>query len=263
MDFFRFPGEVRNMVYRALLVYPDNAILISYERQLSGSIKLTFYDRAFGRRNFLEPAVLRLNKQARLEASPVLYSQNHFDLRNVDEFNMAKDRRCEYMLSFFASIIGRDNAGLIRHVTVQFPHVPEHNGCILSASWLTERSNIPRLLASDYGCVETVEMALGEHGEVQGLGIDNAKEVDQGLALIDTQLRSMPSLKNIVANVFMKDYMHYGLVDFVTASLRDGMVSRGWTLVTKWHFGDAPVPRMARRRRLARVVKTGGLFSRR
>ncbi|KAK8052204.1 hypothetical protein PG993_003589 [Apiospora rasikravindrae] len=135
MDFFRFLAEVCNMVYKALLVDPpDNVILMAYEHQYNrpGS-KLLRHDWLCGRQVDFQPAVIRLNKRARLEASPFLYSQIHFGLRNAKELGRGVDKRCESMLSLFPRIIGRDNTSLVRHVTVQFPHLSQHDGCALYA----------------------------------------------------------------------------------------------------------------------------------
>lgn len=99
----------------------------------------------------------------------------------------------------------------------------------MGSTWLTEPQHIVDLLASEYGNVETVEFQLGEAGKVEGPGLHCARETDRGLSLIDTKLRSMPSLKNIVATIWEeRDDLGYGTARLiVSTALGDSMAERG------------------------------------
>ncbi|KAK8127365.1 hypothetical protein PG984_008473 [Apiospora sp. TS-2023a] len=137
---------------------------------------------------------------------------------------------CEKILALFAGIIGRENAQLIRHVTVSFPHVSQVNGITLSASWMTEPPTILELLASEYGHLETIETELGGASEIKGPGIDDPRMMDLLVRQIDGKARSsMPSLKNIIVNVYEYPSPYARL--YVSDALLQAMTDRGWKLV--------------------------------
>lgn len=56
--FFSLPAEIRNMVYKEVLVLPDGGLV----------------------RCFAPPALLQTNRLFRAEAMPVFYSENHFEI---------------------------------------------------------------------------------------------------------------------------------------------------------------------------------------
>ncbi|KAK7981510.1 hypothetical protein PG988_003748 [Apiospora saccharicola] len=241
MDFFSFPGEVRNMIYEELLVDTETTIRISVDPPWRPRKPRFFGNRGEAKRGLrLEPVILRLNKQTKAEGSPILYSQNRFDLRNRHGRPVIIEHRCETMLALFARTIGRENAQCIRHVTIQFPHLSQADGGTLGSirprtklTWLTEPPHIVHLLASEYGNVETVEFHLGQDGQVWGPGVECARETDRVVASIDMELRSMLlSLKNITVNTW-EAYDEHG-VDrpwkLVTIALRESMAGIGWTL---------------------------------
>ncbi|KAK7955984.1 uncharacterized protein PG986_005206 [Apiospora aurea] len=84
-----------------------------------------------------------------LEATPFLYSQNHFELRNIERFGDDRHHWCESIVVIFARTIGRDNASLVRHVTIQFPYLPPDGGYTVHPSWLDECSSIVSWLVSE------------------------------------------------------------------------------------------------------------------
>ena len=111
MHLFDLPAEIRLKIYSELLVLEDSIpLVLEYSTPL----------RAVRRRHRgdgLCPAVLRLNKQAHDEASPVLYSQNVFRFPN---FMKNLNSRDIVHTGVFLGQIGR-NASLVRHITLPCP----------------------------------------------------------------------------------------------------------------------------------------------
>ncbi|KAF2445144.1 hypothetical protein P171DRAFT_485210 [Karstenula rhodostoma CBS 690.94] len=89
--FLKLPGEIRNMIYQHALTAANNHIdihrardeetsaLTKPVRMSSGSRKNTSKDIALH--------LLRVNKQIREEATPLLYSQNNFNFRNARDLS--------------------------------------------------------------------------------------------------------------------------------------------------------------------------------
>ncbi|KAK8033505.1 hypothetical protein PG991_002903 [Apiospora marii] len=222
MDFFRFPGEVRNMVYKELLVNMETTIQILDLRPWRP--ELLGVSSEIGRELGLGPVILQVSKQARAEGGPFLYSLNRFDLRNRLGSPLNHPHRCATLMAQFARKIGRENAQCIRHVIIQFPFLNQKNGCTMGWTWMEEPPHIVQLLASEYGNAETVGFRLGEDGIIVGRGLDCARETNQGVSLIDAELRSIPSLKNIWASIY--EECHHSDEDITKKTIRQHCSAR-------------------------------------
>lgn len=119
MDFFRLPGEICNIVDEELLMYPRMTIrLVRNPEKDRFEWKWTDLKRP----SPLVPAIPRLNRQAKLEGSFVLYSRNRFHLKQHDdtEFPGWEHRN---LPALFARQIGPYNAALVRVIFTERKHI--------------------------------------------------------------------------------------------------------------------------------------------
>lgn len=115
--FFNLPGEIRTMIYEALLIAPD--VLTIDTADTSHMYRPPYIARPPQRPS---PAILATCQRARDEALPILYSQNsfRFGFRHAPAFRRAHENS-HAIFACFLRLIGPRNAGLIRTVCVEFP----------------------------------------------------------------------------------------------------------------------------------------------
>jgi hypothetical protein len=111
INFFGFPTEIRLKIYSELLVHSKPIVFVADYGPSSPPLFRS-------KRDGLYPALLRVNKRAHSEASPLLYSNNRF--RFPDIFTSTPSATDSAHIAPFLSQIG-SQASLIRHICIAFP----------------------------------------------------------------------------------------------------------------------------------------------
>src|SRR5271156_491988 len=111
INFFDFPTEIRLKIYSELLVHSEPIVFVADSGRSSPPL---FRSKGDG----LCPALLRVNKRAHSEASPLLYSNNRF--RFPDIFTSTPSATDSAHIVPFLSQIG-SQASLIRPICIAFP----------------------------------------------------------------------------------------------------------------------------------------------
>jgi len=188
-NFLSLPGELRNWIYELLLLHQEPIDPFDYTRRY----KLT-------------PGLLRTSKTVHREASSLLYAQNRFDFSILIPKEVAS----------FLEQIGRINANSIRHIIFNFPalYLDRHDVDLnlILAKIQSDCAKLSTLTTRPYSA-KNMERKLD--------ALDNPKLVAEALSLVDTRLRAILSLQEIIVEVY-KD----GLSDHI----RKEMQSHGWTI---------------------------------
>ena len=198
-NFLSLPGELRNDIFQQLLVNSKPIGTMSHV-----AIK-----------RLLNPALLRANRAVQWEASSLLYGENCFDLASCNA----------QRLGSFLDRIGRINASRIRHVNIPFPDMPD-----LYKGTVALEAGCARLLArirSDCTGLSTLKMPLYSGGNDMLFllnSCDAPQTVDEALILVDTHLRAITSLREIIVEA----YEH-----LPNAAIRKKMESYGWRVELK------------------------------
>jgi hypothetical protein len=186
--FFSFAAEIRLKIYAELLVH-------------SGPIKITA-DYTFsptrlrGTKGRLHPQILRVNKLASIEASPLLYSQNRF------WFPERRDPACNNWIDQvapFLACIGPIHAGLIQYIGIEFVGVDDHEDQSPELEpKLRERYKLLQLICDTCPCIRTIHMVLDLSVESAGMAWYITMDI---LRNYDKHLQAIPSLDDVVVDI--------------------------------------------------------------
>jgi len=196
-NFLDLPRELRDLVYELCLLHPV-PIVPWFQQELTSGL-------------------LRANKTAHREASPLFYSQNRFDFTWTGPEEIAS----------FLRTIGRNN-DYIQHVCVDFPHFHyrepgdvtlSDGGISIFESIQSSCANLSTLTAFAYSTY-SMELRLEEP--------DNPEIVTEVLMLVDTRFRAISSLKKIIVCVYDDD---------PSSSFIREMKNRGWT-INETEYGE-------------------------
>lgn len=215
LSFLELPFEIRDQIYRDLLLIP------SYIHLCPGA--------EWGKQrpcqaNAGEPlglclAILRTNKFIRDEATPILYSYNSFVMATLDPgaFGRAEVRVAEG----FLNSIGPKNAAFVRHVSIAFPIFRNYREGYLVLEDHSEeviellRDRCPGLLR-----LET-EAALSLNTLEVLLVWKHYPIADEAMGVVDAEFRTISSLEKIVVNMFP-------LMGSASPAMREKMSDQGW-----------------------------------
>ncbi len=194
-NFLSLPSELRIMIYELLLVDPEPINMWGWPTS-----------------KVLHPQLLRVNKEIYGEASSLLYSQNRLSLITLD---------FDY-LGRFLDKIGRNNAGQIRHLCIEFPVFDrlELHDITLEAD---SASSLARI-QSDCVNLSTLETSAisTDHMTFRLGAIDSphfSEIVHEALTLVDARFRAIASLQEIVVQVSP-----------LSDEIRKEMTSLGWAI---------------------------------
>ncbi|OIW34101.1 hypothetical protein CONLIGDRAFT_641156 [Coniochaeta ligniaria NRRL 30616] len=217
MHFFDLPAEIRLKVYSELLVL---------EEPIPLAVEYGTPWRAVRRRHRgdgLCPALLRLNKKAHDEASPILYSQNTFRfpdlLRNIGH-------KTNVHTGVFLTQIG-SNASLIRHITLPCPpNVVERDSSgffQLPAGYIRNLELIRDICTS----LSTIKLTMPMYVNIVFSEWPIAANL---MDLLAPHLRDIPSLEDIVIELLLYDKIKNPKVDVNRGPLLKNVRDRGWTV---------------------------------
>ena len=180
-SFLHLPGEIRNEIYRYLLVH-------------EGTIKPWDGDHE------LSPNILATNKTILHEARSILYGNNCFDL--------SLRGRSPYRIQVFFGIIGIINMGYFRSIRLDFPRFDWDKSEALDDISL---SNLA-IIASFCARLETVTMTPFSIDILTSCskllerfsypGCPTIETYGTLLAQVDSSLREIPAVKHIIVEAY-------------------------------------------------------------
>ncbi|KAF2802378.1 uncharacterized protein BDZ99DRAFT_202143 [Mytilinidion resinicola] len=198
VNFLSLPSELRNKIYEEVLMdqEPIDPWALPYPFQP------------------LTMELLRVNKTIHREASSLLYAQNRFDLTV----------HSPELVDSFLDKIGRNNASHIRHICISFPEVRYLD--LHDVTLADDSDHILAKIQTDCINLRTLTTSLDSIYVTEG-GLDETGSpsiVVETFALVDSRLRAIPSLQEIIVEVYEKD---------ASAYVRREMESHGWTISVK------------------------------
>lgn len=179
MDLFAFPVEIRLNIYSQLLVHPAPINLEKREYPLPARLWL-------GGSIDLWPVILRTSKQVYDEAVSLLYSNNYFHFPEEDKATTGYPTGTT--LAFFLGQIGL-RARLLRHICITLPKRSTILGTQLHEDYLTDLDHVRDACVN----ITTLKLSLPF---TSGFPIPTSL-----LDLIDTRLKALPLLHNVIVNV--------------------------------------------------------------
>jgi len=201
------------MIYSELLVLSESIIFVA--DYFPPSLPLIR-----SRRYNLYPALLRVNKQAHGEASPLLYSNNCFQFPNVCTWAPSPINSAH--IAPFLRQIG-SYASFVRQICIPFPTLGDY--CHESAT--LHEAHIENLALIRNTCTHIATLELLVQLDHMSYAFSDSLFGTKALDLLNTQLKTISSLKEIIVN-----FQVYGSEDIsdLTKKMRD----RTWTVeVTK------------------------------
>ncbi|RDL35191.1 Uncharacterized protein BP5553_07122 [Venustampulla echinocandica] len=217
MNLFGLPKEIRLQIYSELLVHLEPIVFLADHGPPSPPLFRS-------KRDGLCPALLQLNKQAHSEASPLLYSNNRF--RFPDVFTSISSATDSAHITPFLSQIG-SQASLIRYICITFPTYPSFYDPQYDGARFRE-SNIKNLELIRDKCTSITTLELSIPPNREDFVFDDSSMAIETLDLLDTRLKGIPSLKEIIVD--FQVYSEEDLSDDRMKKIRD----RGWAIeVTK------------------------------
>ncbi|KAH8648107.1 hypothetical protein BGZ61DRAFT_376531 [Ilyonectria robusta] len=176
IDFFNFSSKIRIKVYKELLVVPE---IVTIELNLDSPSRPYMVRGSL----YLYPEVLLANKMAHHEAGPLLYSGNYFQFGiDMPVYEIGYDTEYKIFTSFL-NYIGLQNTGFLSYLYIAFPAYNNHRpGGIALEDNSMSTLNLIRDICTDIAMLKMV------------LQSDTTAEA---LAVVHTQLNSMPLLKDI------------------------------------------------------------------
>jgi len=195
-SFLSLPSELRNEIYELTLLHDEPVEPCGY-----------------GRHQELTPGLLCANKVVHGEASSIFYGQNRFNLIGATSEEV----------HLFLEQIGCKNALYIRHILIDFPGFLD-----LDPGKITFEEDSVGILASIWkNCANLSTLTTSLHStsamEATLDNSDNNIVANEALKTVDTHFRTIPSLKEIVLDVYE---------DGPSGYIRERMKSHGWTLRT-------------------------------
>ncbi|TGJ86688.1 hypothetical protein E0Z10_g2014 [Xylaria hypoxylon] len=217
MNFFGVPTEVRLQIYSELLVLPEPIVFgAGY-----GAPSPPLFRSNRGR---LCPALLRVNKQVHSEASSLLYSNNRFRFPVIfTSMSFAINRA--HIAPFLCQI--GSQASLIRYICISIPAFPTFfTSPQDKATFREAHSNNLELIRDTCTSITTLELSVPpDHADDV---FDDSPMAAETLDLLDTHLKAITSLKEIIVN--FQIYSDENLSDHQMKKIRD----RRWSVeVTK------------------------------
>jgi hypothetical protein len=189
-SFFRLPADVRNNIYRRMLVVAHPLFLF---RDNGSEVVETF-----GPDTSLQWfALLYVNRQVRDEASAVLYGSNHFHF-------MDKTQHQGDLIQSFLNCIGSVNAGLLTNLCINFPVAEGVEGQLGKVMLREDDLHSLKLLEEKCTHLMTLETILrSRHSrDLMNPSLDDSQITRDTLAQIDAQLKAISSLNKIIVKFY-------------------------------------------------------------
>jgi hypothetical protein len=149
-----------------------------------------------------------MNKMVHREASSLLYAQNRFDFSMCTSAGIVS----------FLDQIGRNNAGYIRHICIDFPVI-----CDFGDTLKDDSARILAKIQSDCTNLSTLTTSLSSTSTMvlKLDALDSPKIVGETLAAIDARFKAIQTLEEIIVEVEE---------DCLSGDIRRKVESYGWTI---------------------------------
>ncbi|KAG4414947.1 hypothetical protein IFR04_011924 [Cadophora malorum] len=188
--FLSLPDKIRMNIYKRVLVVAHPLYLF----QDAGSQMVESFAPERPSRWL---ALLYANRQVHDEASIVLYGSNHFTF-------MDTAHRQGGLLQSFFNCIGSLNAGLLSHLTINFPvaeNVEGQSGTVILGK---DDAYSLRLLKENCASLTTLETVISgrNYTRLINAGDNDSKFIREALSQIDTQLKAVSSLKKVIVRYY-------------------------------------------------------------
>ncbi|OAA35199.1 hypothetical protein ISF_09989 [Cordyceps fumosorosea ARSEF 2679] len=195
--FLDLPGELRNYIYEFILLQKEPLNPFVYYTPQAN----------------LTTGLFRANRTIYRETTLFLYSRNVFDVTNAGPGQV----------SSFIGRIGNINAGYIRHIITTFPSFLDLNPG--DVTFEDDSSKTLKMIQAACTGLSTLETSLDSTNsmELRLDNLDHHKLATEALELVNTHFRAIPSIQEIILNVFEDGPSDY---------LRSIMTSYGWTIKT-------------------------------
>lgn len=225
------PAELRIKIYAELLVWREPIVFTVAHETTPWSLLRS-------RDSRLYPAILLVSRQTLLEARPLLYCNNRFDVPISIGRSTFFEKEVLPLAPFLTQIGAQ--ASLIRHIRIIFPCFSPHRyrpGDKVELGRL--HVDYLNLLQSACPGIKTLEFSLLDTSWIANAycALDaeteasEVAEVADPLALLDARLKAFPSLRNIIvsAQVYDDDAIN-GDDDGDDDMWRRKMHNYGWTV---------------------------------
>jgi hypothetical protein len=185
ISFFTLPREIRNDIYRRVLVVAHPLFLF----QDTGSRVETFAPD----RPFRWPALLYTNRQVHDEASAVLYGLNHFTFEVEMQHQFGP-------LQSFLNCIGPVNAGLLSHLSINFPVAESVEGQPGKVTLREDDLRSLKLLQEKCTHLTTLETLVYSQNSRRLINAshDDSQFIREALSQINAQLKAISTLREII-----------------------------------------------------------------
>jgi hypothetical protein len=120
------------------------------------------------------PALLRANKRVQRQASPLLYSGNHFGFSDLDP-TPRLDTKSAVLASFLGQI-ERQNASFLRYVYVDFPTFDDYQP--RNAMLQEDSIKTLELIQDNYTSLASLETSLRDTFRLECADWDNGRSYD-------------------------------------------------------------------------------------
>ena len=169
----------------------------------------------------LYPEILRVNKEIYAEGSPLLYSKNRFQFPGFPwSWTLRSKEDTAHIATFIDQI--RSQARLLHHMCIPFPFYK----CDIT---LQEHITNLKLIRNSCPSVNTLELLISNIYSYEFFfASKRSREREEALDLLNTHLRAIPSLKEIIVRIVLnvEEPGFQRVTDDATKSLRD----RGWVV---------------------------------
>jgi len=283
IGFLHLPGEIRNPIYKHLLVSSEPIEICVCTGDLRRTTPKFPRDRRWElddseddndkdclclpprRGTSVITAILVANRQIHAEANALFYSANHFVVFTSKTST----------LSTFLDRIGRQNAGLIRHLSIPFPHVrlkvqleecwssddeespagppsvQDYESVKNDAEFRISNPAVLDMISQQCTGLQTLETVVGtaQRPNRNVEMIHDGQLIPKAMQFLDSRLRDgIPSLKNIFINLYMLPWA--GPERMKRWRMWESLISElGWT--PEYHWVEAR-PQVVDNRHLVR-----------
>jgi hypothetical protein len=206
INFLDFPTEIRLQIYSELLVQ-STSIVIKPPRTRTAHESRTIS---------VYVQILRASKRVHSEASPLLYSKNRIQCPDF--------LGPWYSIAPFLRQIGSQTQ-LIRHMCIHFPEFRYYGS---DRRPTLGRADIFDLELIRSTCTSITTLELSRSGSpLTRDALSNVSFVQEAVDLLDTRLKAIPSLKNIIVTINM---LRYEYLDYHLSGLMNRMRQCEWTI---------------------------------
>lgn len=189
-NFFSLPIEIRNHIYKQVLAVP----LPLYLFQDTGPRVEVFAPE----KPYRWLALLYTNRQISDEVSAILYGENKFTLEEVGSLQHQGK-----LLKSFLDCIGSVNTGFLSHLCITFPALERVDGRPREIRLTKNTVQNLQLLKKGGSKLRTLEMLVYGKGcsDLFREDLNNNRYLREAFMEIDTQLRGIDSLQNIIVRI--------------------------------------------------------------